>query len=182
MDSPVIIRDFGTPSLKEDTASLKQASTPPPPRIFVQRASDATGRSTPFPMPAAAGSEEQPCEPYPSEESERSSGQSHGADPLASRIAIPPEITSNLSHDTEDPEKPKVKKRKLVVRKSRNVMMRKHFLQVMLGRQLAEHTKPALRLLAHGEALEVEIAAAGERNPMLHMSDDSTLSLPSHGH
>jgi len=182
MDSPVVVRDFGTPPLKEDTASLKQASTLPPPRIFIQRASDETDRSTPFPMPAASGSDEQPRGPYPLEESDRSSGESRGADPLASRIAIPPEITSNLSHDTEDPEKPKVKRRKLVLRKSRNLMMRKHFLQLFLGRQLAEHTKPALRLLAHGEPLKVELAVAGERNPMLHMSEGSTLSLPSHGH
>lgn len=182
MDSPVIVRDFGTPPLKEDTASLKNASTLPPPRIFIQRASDATDCSTSFPMPAALGSEEQPRGPHPSEESNRSSEESDGADPLASRIAIPPEITSNLSHDIEDPGKPKVKRRKLVLRKSRNVMMREHFLQLVLGRQLAAHTKPALRLLAHGEPLKVELAAAGGRNPMLHMSEGSTLSLPRHGH
>ena len=181
IDSPIVVRDFGTPPLNDDTASLKKVPMLPPPRIVIQRASDATDISLPCPSPAAADPESQRRGPYPSEESDISSGRLQGADPLASRIAIPPEIADNLSHDTEDPGKPKVKKRKLALRKSRNVVMRKHLLQLCLGRQLAEHAKPALRLLASGENLNVKLGVAGEREPMLHMSEGSTLDLSGNG-
>ena len=161
VESPIIIRDFGTPpaSLK---SSLKKSSTLPPPRIFIQRASDATESSTHSPTPAASEPDKQFRGPDPSEESDRTSEQSQGADPLASCIAIPPDIMSNLSHDTEDSGKRKVKKRKLVVRKSRNILMRKHFLQMCLGRELAAHTKEALRLLAKGEPVKEESAVIEE--------------------
>ena len=177
IDSPIIVRDFGTPSLKDDTASLKKVPMLPTPRIVIQRASDATDSSTLYNSPAAADSDKQLRGPYPSEESDESSRRSLGADPLASRIAIPPERTPSQSHDTEDPPKAKVKKRKLAVRKSRNLVMRKHLLQLCLGRQLAEHAKPALRLLANGKDLNVKLALTGERDPMLHMSEGSTLDL-----
>ncbi len=176
IDSPVRVRDFGTPPLKDDTASLKTISTLPPPRIFIQRASD--DRNTPFPTAMGPDSEMQLHET--SEDSDRSSGEPNGADPLASRIAIPPEITSNLYHDTEDPKEPKVKRRKLVVRKARNLVMRKHFLQFCLGRQLAAHTKPALRRLAHGEPMEEELAAAGDSDSISRISEGSTLTLLRH--
>ena len=148
------MRDFGTSPSKDGTASVTKVTNLPPPRIFIQRASDATDCGTPFSTPAATDPDKQLNGPDLPEESDRSSRSSQGADPVASRVAIPPEVTSNLSHGTEDLEKPKVKKRKIMLRKSRNAVMRKHFLQLCLGRQLAEHTKPALRLLAHGESVE----------------------------
>ncbi len=176
------MRDFGTTPLKDDTVSLKKFPTLPPPRIVIQRASNATDFSNPYPSPPALDSDKQLHEPSPSEESDRSSGGPQGADSMASRTAIIPELTSNISHDIEDPEKPKVKRRKLVVRKARNLVMRKHFLQLFLGKELAEHAKPALRLLAQGEPVPVNLAVAGERDPMLHMSESSTLDLSRYGH
>ena len=182
IESPVIVRDFGTPPLKGDTTPSRKFPMLPPPRIVIQRASDATESSTPYPSPGAMDPDKQLHGPHPSEESDRSSGRSQGADPLASRIAIPPEISDNLSHDAKKSEKAKVNKKKLVVRKSRNIVMRKHFLQLCLGRQLAEHAKPALRLLANGENVNVTLGTAGGREPMLHMSEGSTLDLSGNGH
>ena len=181
IDSPVIVRDFGTPTLKDDTASLKNFPTLPPPRIVVQRASNATDFSTPYSSPPALDSNKQLHEPSPSEESDRSSGEQLGADSMASRTAIIPELTSTESHEIEDPKQPEVKRRKLVIRKCRNLVMRKHFLQLFLGKELAEHAKPALRLLAQGELVTINLAVAGEMDPMLHMSESSTLDLSIYG-
>lgn len=44
----------------------------------------------------------------------------------------------------------KVKKRNLAIRKTRNIVARKTFLAMLLGRQLAGPTKQALRLRAKG--------------------------------
>ena len=176
VQSPVIVRDFGSP-LASSKASLKKPSTLPPPRIFIQRASDASEPGTTCPPSAPSEPDKQLRDPYQAEDSDQASELSQDGDPLASRITIPPETASNLSHDIEDSQKRKVKKRKLVVRKSRNLLMRKHFLQMCLGRELAAQTKPALRRLAKGEPVAEETDVASERHVVSHSSDGSTENL-----
>ena len=66
----------------------------------------------------------------------------------------PADVTNVLPESVEGepaPVLPPLKRRKLYLRKARNLAMRKTVLQAMLGRQLADQTKPALRMLAHGE-------------------------------
>lgn len=48
---------------------------------------------------------------------------------------------------------PKVKRRKLYLRKVRNAAARRVILKITLGRELATRTKPALRKLANGETI-----------------------------
>ena len=54
------------------------------------------------------------------------------------------------------PRNRRVRKRSKALRKTRNIAARKTILQALLGRQLAEPTKQALRLLAKGEPVDIE--------------------------
>ena len=53
-------------------------------------------------------------------------------------------------------EHPRIKKRKLFVRKTRRVVMRSPILKLLLGRQLASQTQPVLKLMAEGIELDVD--------------------------
>ncbi|KAL2048428.1 hypothetical protein N7G274_000339 [Stereocaulon virgatum] len=54
------------------------------------------------------------------------------------------------------PRNRRVRKRSKALRKTRNIAARKPILKALLGRQLAEPTKQALRLLAKGEPVSIE--------------------------
>ena len=60
-------------------------------------------------------------------------------------------VLSDPLEGASAPVLPPLKRRKLYLRKARNIAMRKTVLKAVLGRQLAAQTKPALRMLAHGE-------------------------------
>ncbi|MCJ1299146.1 hypothetical protein MMC08_001937 [Hypocenomyce scalaris] len=62
-------------------------------------------------------------------------------------------VLSDPLEGASAPVLPPLRRRKLYLRKVRNLAMRKTVLKAVLGRQLAAQTKPALRMLAHGERL-----------------------------
>ena len=58
--------------------------------------------------------------------------------------------------DQKESKAPRVKKRKLYIRKARNAAARKTILKMTLGRRLAVPTKQALRRLAKGEDVDLQ--------------------------
>ncbi|KAL9104481.1 MAG: hypothetical protein Q9163_000574 [Psora crenata] len=68
-------------------------------------------------------------------------------------LAVIPQPTEALLETAVAPVK--IRKRKIVLRKTRNVVARKTLLKMGLGRQLAMPTKEALRRLAKGEDVTV---------------------------
>lgn len=83
------------------------------------------------------------------------------ASPEASSTGLHSPVLPQEAEDGEEPKMPKIKRRKLYLRKARNVAARKVILNVALGRELALDTKPALRRLAHGEPY-----SPGSQNPV----------------
>ncbi len=76
-------------------------------------------------------------------------------------IPLPAPALPTLSDALDEGDPPEfqgVRRSKLLLRKARNGAMCKPVLQIMLGRQLADQTKPALELLAKGETV-VDVAA-----------------------
>ena len=144
---------------REPRASDPEAENPSPflenrklpvPKIFVERASDATDIDIPWTAPS-----------LPKVEEKRHYGKLEQGPigVLSSRVSSTPKgvgglhspILPQIAENVEEPESPKIRKRNLYVRKARNIAARKVILKLALGRQLAEETKPALRRLAHGE-------------------------------
>lgn len=128
----------------------------PPPRITFQRATeDIEPREA---IPAATTADI--LNELPS--------TSHPADVISADVTsaddTPADITpADVTHVIPDPLEgesepclPSVKRRKLYLRKARNLAMRKTLLKAILGRQLADRTKPALERLAHGERVTPE--------------------------
>ncbi|MCJ1228340.1 Activating transcription factor 7-interacting protein 1 [Toensbergia leucococca] len=139
--------------------------TLPPPHIVVQRATDESGNGVEEPGAPniidelrAKRTPTAPASPVPrflediatvdSTATKRRLSNENATNP--SDTAIMPRL-SNEAEST--PSMPKLKRRKLYLRKARNMAMRKTMLEIMLGRQLAGETKPALRKLAKGEIL-----------------------------
>lgn len=161
------VKEFVQPPSASPIISL------PPPRITFQRATEDTEAREGF--SAATGAESfnatedvEHRESIPAatmaetlnatENMERREGVP--ADNLAETLnglpgtSHPADVTNVLPEPVEGepaPVLPPLKRRKLYLRKARNLAMRKTILQAMLGRQLADQTKPALRMLAHGE-------------------------------
>ena len=73
------------------------------------------------------------------------------AGPKAPGTGLHNPVLPQIAENAEEPKTPKIKRRKLYLRKARNVAARKIVLEVALGRELAHDTKPALRRLARGE-------------------------------
>lgn len=139
LDTPVV--------LAETPRSPAEGQKLPVPKIFIERASDAPDIDPPWSMPR-----------LPTIEEKRQEGKLRKA--LAGALSPGPKAPSTGSHspvlpqiaeDMEEPKTPKIKRRKLYLRKARNVAARKVILNVALGRELAHETKPALRRLAQGE-------------------------------
>lgn len=64
-------------------------------------------------------------------------------------------LKESVSDDAQG--KSELKKRKLYLRKARNAAARRFILKATLGRQLAGQTKPALRRLADGETITINL-------------------------
>ena len=86
---------------------------------------------------------------------ERDPEPSHSAQNSTLNDAPPMQSMSLTPIAWQAPKDEKVPKRKLYLRKFRNVAARKTILKATLGRQLAVPTKQMLRLLANGENLTV---------------------------
>lgn len=138
----------------------------PPPRITFQRATEDV---EPREVSRMVAEEMEPREAIPTalEDMEPKEGfpTSTVAETLNDRPSTshPTDVTKVLPDALEGapaPVLPPLKRRKLYLRKARNLVMREIVLEMMLGRQLAGQTKPALRTLAHGERLLPEDLSA----------------------
>lgn len=133
----------------------------PIPRIYVQNPSDATENDVPSsvrkvsvfrensikgprPLPSATGT----ATIRKSSSSRRPSGPTN------------PEAAKDAATNDGELRTPPLKKRKLYLRKARNVAARTVILKITLGRELAKQTKPALRRLAKGEYVVFEDSAS----------------------
>lgn len=118
----------------------------PPPRITFQRATEDV---EPREAIQLAAEDMEPGEAFPT----ATMAETLNEPPSTS---YPAHVTNVLPDPLEGaaaPVLPPLKKRKLYLRKARNLAVRKTVLKAMLGRQLADQTKQALRVLAHGERL-----------------------------
>lgn len=106
-----------------------KAQKPPVPKILIEAASDATDEDLPLDIP--------PIQTVPRA--------------VPSVSAIPSEVIPEIAENVDEPETPKLRKRKLYLRKMRNITLQKPILDAALGRQLASETKRKLKLLAKGE-------------------------------
>lgn len=106
-----------------------KAQKPPVPKILIEAASDATDDEFSLDIP--------PIQTLPRA--------------VPSVSAIPSEVIPEIAENLDEPETPKLRKRKLYLRKMRNIALQKPILNAALGRQLATETKRVLELLARGE-------------------------------
>lgn len=106
-----------------------KAQKPPVPKILIEAASDATDDEFSVDIP--------PIQTVPRA--------------VPSVSAIPSEVIPEIAENLDEPETPKLRKRKLYLRKMRNIALQKPILNAALGRQLATETKRVLELLARGE-------------------------------
>lgn len=106
-----------------------KAQKPPVPKILIEAASDATDDELPLVIP--------PIQTVPRA--------------VPSVTAIPSAVIPAIAENVDVPETPKLRKRKLYLRKMRNIALQKPILDAALGRQLASETKRILELLAKGE-------------------------------
>lgn len=125
------------------------------PKIFIQRATGTSDSDVRIPSSKVSAftertsEEPRPLPIAPGKSLERS--QDQPTKPLESKQNP---FTMETGSDAEEPPTPRIKRRKLYLRKARNAAARKVILNITLGRQLAGQTKPALRLLANGESLD----------------------------
>lgn len=138
----------------------------PPPRITFQRATEDV---EPREVSRMVTEDMEPREAVPTALEDMEPREEHPTSTVAETLNELPstshvtDVTKVLPDPLEGasaPVLPPVKRRKLYLRKARNLAMRKTVLKVMLGRQLAGQTKPALRMLAHGETLLPEDLSA----------------------
>lgn len=123
------------------------------PKIFVETPSETTDANFYLPTPKVSAFTEQ-------SQSERRPQR-----PASSRASFPSESVSKNPQNPSPPESSvgtvprpsQVRKRKKYLNKVRNVAVRKTILKITLGRQLAGQTKPALKLLATGEAVTFDL-------------------------
>lgn len=106
-----------------------KAQKPPVPKILIEAASDATDDDISLDM--------LPMQTVPRA--------------VPSISTIPSEVIPEIAENVDEPETPKLRKRKLYLRKMRNIALQKPILDAALGRQLASDTKRILELLAKGE-------------------------------
>lgn len=136
----------------------------PPPRITFQRATEDT---EPREVSRMVTEEMEPREAVPTALEDMEPREEYPTFTVAGTLNECPStshLTDNVLPDPLEgasaPVLPPLKRRKLYLRKARNLVMRKTLLKAMLGRQLAGQTKPALRTLAHGERLLPEDLSA----------------------
>ncbi|MCJ1468251.1 hypothetical protein MMC07_006879 [Pseudocyphellaria aurata] len=122
----------------------------PVPKIFIERVSDAPESDMAWPSsrPQTIEEKRQEGKLRQALTGALSAGAS-GSKTHSAGLHSP--ILPQIAEDVEEPKTPKIKRRRLYLRKARNVAARKTILKATLGRELAQDTKPALRRLAHGE-------------------------------
>lgn len=127
-----------------------EAQKLPVPKIFIERVSDAPESDLAWSSPRLQTIEEK------RQEGKLRQALTGALSPGAAGSKAPSAglhspVLPQIAEDVEEPKTPKIKRRKLYIRKARNAAARKVILKVTLGRELAQDTKPALRRLAHGE-------------------------------
>ncbi|KAL8820802.1 MAG: hypothetical protein Q9191_007441 [Dirinaria sp. TL-2023a] len=126
------------PSIQKRKSSVaKKVTLPAPPKIFVQSPSEATEQdiTEPCPTPAAQST---PNDEYR----------------IISRHGSIVSVQHTVNSATEKLKQPRVRRRKLYLRKARNLAARPIFLNAALGRRVGRQTKQRLRRLAKGENVE----------------------------
>lgn len=136
-----------SPVKKSKSSRRSTKMSLPPPRIVVQSPSSASELPEPLPTPAV-----------PSDLDEYKIKTRSGT-------IISVEHTVHGAADKLSPSPPK--KRKLYLRKVRNLAARKIFLNATLGRQMGGRTKQRLRQLARGEKIPSSPIPAQENAPDL---------------
>lgn len=106
-----------------------KAQKPPVPKILIEAASDATD-------------DDRPLDIIPMQTVPRV---------VPSVSTVPSGVIPAIAENVDLPETPKLRKRKLYLRKMRNTTLTKPILVAALGRQLGSETKRILELLAKGE-------------------------------
>ncbi|KAG6995517.1 hypothetical protein G7Y79_00045g081880 [Physcia stellaris] len=136
-----------SPVKKSNSSRRSTKMSLPPPRIFVQSPSSASELPEPLPTPAVPS--------HPDEYKVKT----------RSGTIISVEHTVHGAADKLSQSPPK--KRKLYLRKVRNLAARKVFLNATLGRQMGGRTKQRLRQLARGEKIPSSPIPAQENAPDL---------------
>jgi hypothetical protein len=165
--SPVVVEEgegHRTPKNIPKLESVRTGIEIPPahakdkiPKIYVQNPSDATETDVPLSTRRASAFREHPTKGPRSLQSItgtatiRKSSTSRRPSGL-----IDPEAAKTVATKDPEPRTPPLRKRKLYLRKARNLAARKVILNITLGRELAKQTKPALRRLAKGEYVVFE--------------------------
>lgn len=106
-----------------------KAQKPSVPKILIEAASDATDDDPPLDIT--------PIQTVPRA--------------VPSVSAVPSGVIPAIAENVDVPKTPKLRKRKLYLRKMRNIALKKPILDAALGRQLGSDTKRILELLAKGE-------------------------------
>lgn len=127
----------------DSPASLgPKAQKPSVPKILIEAASDATDDDPPLDITA--------IQTVPRV--------------VPSVSTVPSGVIPEIAENVDVPETPKLRKRKLYLRKMRNIALQKPILDAALGRQLGSETKRILELLAKGEpyGLSSEVPEIGD--------------------
>lgn len=140
-----------TPNVQvEPTGSSAEGQKVHVPKIFIERASEAPDNDMSWYTPRLPTVEEKRQEGKLRKALTGALSKGSGG-PKAPSAGLHSPVLPQIAEDEEEPKMPKVKRRKLYLRKARNAAARRVILNLALGRELAHDTKPALRRLAHGE-------------------------------
>ena len=123
-------------STRKSSKAAKKVTLPPP-KIFVQSPSDVTDQdiTEPHPTPAA--------QLLPNDEYR-----------IISRHGSIVSVQHTVNSAAEKLKRPRIRRRKLYIRKARNLAARPVFLNAALGRRVGRQTKERLRRLAKGEDVQ----------------------------
>lgn len=132
----VIRRMSAMPASINDRRSSKPAKkvTLPPPKIFVQSPSEVT-------------QDDEPIDPHPTPAEPLHNDEYRIISRNGSVVSVQHTVTSAAERLGTSP----VKKRKLYIRKARNLAARPIFINAVLGRKMGKQAKDRLRRLARGE-------------------------------
>lgn len=137
------------PSKPPKRVSLAASATLPPPKIMILRATEDDGVSG------------EPLARYPAQSGFEST-YSTSVKPSRSPAVSQSSNTASMDHlpkttqNYQNPSTQRVRKRKLLVRKTRRALLRGPVLKALLGRELASQTQPVLKMMATGGDTEVE--------------------------
>ena len=165
------VRGSGNRRISEDVPELEKMrtvieipSTPttakglPIPKIYVQNPSDATEPDVASPNRKHSDSSRKSSMSVPRTLHSATQSPERRRSTLAGRLPAFVDSVAAKDQGTNGGHKTPVRKRKLYLRKARNVAARRVILDITLGRELAKQTKPALRRLAKGEHVTFEVS------------------------